>query len=135
VFAAARRLELATILVANQRLYVPPGNPFLTAVRVEGGPDVADRHIVDHADAGDLVITADIPLAALLVEKGVLVLDPRGEAFTPSNVGERLSMRNFMDELRSTGIETGGPAPYSERDKRTFAAALDRTLTRRLREE
>jgi uncharacterized protein len=135
VFAAARRLELATILVANQRLYVPPGNPFLTAVRVEGGPDVADRHIVDHADAGDLVITADIPLAALLVEKDVLVLDPRGEAFTPSNMGERLSMRNFMDELRSTGVETGGPAPYSERDKRAFAAALDRTLTRRLREE
>jgi uncharacterized protein len=130
---AARRLELRTLLVANQRLWVPPGNPFLEAVRVEGGPDVADAYIVEHADPGDLAITADIPLAALLVEKGVLVLDHRGEEFTPSNIGERLSIRNFMDDLRSTGVETGGPAPYGARDKQAFAGALDRTLTRVLR--
>ena len=134
VFRAANRLELEAVLVANQRLYVPPGNPFVSAVRVEGGPDVADRHIVEHASPGDLAITADIPLAAALVEKGVKVIDPRGEEFTAENVGERLSIRNFMDELRSTGVETGGPSAYGERDKRTFAAALDRVLTRSLRE-
>jgi len=134
VCRAAKRLELEAILVANQRLYVPPGNPFVSAVRVEGGPDVADRHIVEHASPGDLAITADIPLAAALVEKEVHVIDPRGEEFTAENVGERLSIRNFMDELRSTGVETGGPSAYDDRDKRTFAAALDRVLTRRLRE-
>ncbi len=127
---AAQRLELSTVLVANQRLWVPPGNPFVEAIRVEGGPDVADAYIVEHATPGDLAITADIPLAALLVAKGVWVLDHRGEAFSESNIGERLSIRNFMDDLRSTGVETGGPPPYSARDKRAFAGALDRTLTR-----
>jgi uncharacterized protein len=130
---AAKRLELQTFLVANQRLWVPPGNPFLETVRVEGGPDVADAYIVEHAEPGDLAITADIPLAALLVEKGVLVLDHRGEELSESNVGERLSMRNFMDDLRSSGVETGGPAPYGPREKQAFAGALDRTLTRELR--
>jgi uncharacterized protein len=130
---AAKRLELRTFLVANQRLGFPPGNPFLEAVRVEGGPDVADAYIVEHAEPGDLAITADIPLAALLVEKGVLVLDHRGEELNESNVGERLSMRNFMDDLRSSGVETGGPAPYGAREKQAFAGALDRTLTRVLR--
>lgn len=134
VFRAAKRLELEAILVANQRLYVPPGNPFVTAVRVEGGPDVADLHIVENAEAGDLAITADIPLAAALVEKEVQVIDPRGEELTSENVGERLSIRNFMDDLRSTGVETGGPAPYGKREKQAFAAALDRVLTR-LRKE
>lgn len=133
VFRAAKRLELETILVANQRIYVPPGNPFVSAVRVEGGPDVADLHIVEHADPGDLAITADIPLAAALVEKKVQVIDPRGEEFTPENVGERLSIRNFMDELRGTGVETGGPAPYGNKEKQAFASALDRVLTRSLR--
>jgi uncharacterized protein len=130
---AAKRLELRTFLVANQRLWAPPGNPFLEAVRVEGGPDAADAYIVEHAEPGDLAITADIPLAALLVEKGVLVLDHRGEEFSESNVGERLSIRNFMDDLRSTGVETGGPASYGAREKQAFAGALDRTLTRVLR--
>lgn len=130
---AAKRLELETLLVANQRLYVPPGNPFLSSIRVEGGPDVADAYIVEHAEAGDLAITADIPLAALLVEKGVLVIDHRGEEFSESNIGERLSIRDFMDGLRSSGVETGGPPPYGTRDKQAFAGALDRTLTRALR--
>jgi uncharacterized protein YaiI (UPF0178 family) len=127
---AAMRLSLPTLLVANQRLWVPPGNPFVEAVRVAGGPDVADAYIVEHAEPGDLAITADIPLAALLVEKGVWVLDHRGEAFSESNIGERLSIRNFMDSLRATGVETGGPAAYGPRDARAFAGALDRTLTR-----
>jgi uncharacterized protein YaiI (UPF0178 family) len=131
---AAMRLALPMLLVANQRLWVPPGNPFVEAVRVAGGPDVADAYIVEHAEPGDLAITADIPLAALLVEKGVWVLDHRGEAFSASNIGERLSIRNFMDELRSTGVETGGPAPYGPRDARAFAGALDRTLTRMARQ-
>jgi uncharacterized protein len=127
---AAKRLGLSAVLVANQRIWIPPGNPAVEAVRVEGGPDVADAYIVAHAEAGDLAITADIPLAALLVEKGVWVLDHRGETLTEHNIGERLSIRNFMDDLRSNGVETGGPPAYGERDKRAFAGALDRLLTR-----
>lgn len=132
-YRAAARLELETVLVANQRMPVPPGNRFVSAVRVEGGPDVADRHIAEHAQAGDVAITADIPLAAALVEKGVATIDPRGEEYTPENVGERLSVRDFMDGLRGSGVETGGSRPYGPKDKQTFAAALDRVLTRALR--
>lgn len=129
-YRAARRLELETVLVANQRLHVPPGNPFISAVRVEGGPDVADRHIADAAEAGDVAITADILLAAALVEKGVYVIDPRGEEYTPENVAERLSVRDFMDGLRGAGVETGGAGPYGGRERHAFAATLDRVLTR-----
>lgn len=129
VFRAAKRLEIETVIVANQRLTLPLNNPYLNAVRVEGGEDVADRHIVDHAAEGDVAVTADIPLAAALVEKGVVVLDPRGEEYSEANIGERLSIRNFMDSLRNSGVETGGPKAYGEREKRAFAAALDRTLT------
>ena len=133
VFRAAKRLELETVLVANQRLSPPPGNAFVTAVRVEGGPDVADRHIADHAAPGDVAVTADIPLAAALVEKRVAVIDPRGEEYTPDNVGERLAVRDFMDGLRGAGVETGGSRPYGNKEKQAFAAALDRVLTRALR--
>lgn len=133
VFRAARRLELHTVLVANIRLQVPPGNPFVTAVRVEGGPDVADLHIAESAEPGDVAVTADIPLAAALVEKRVSVIDPRGEEYTAENVGERLAVRDFMDGLRGAGVETGGSRPYGPKDKQTFAAALDRVLTRALR--
>lgn len=130
VARAALRLEIPTLLVANQRMQTPANNPFVTAVRVEGGPDVADDHIAEHAEAGDLAITADIPLAARLVPKGVRTLDPRGTEYTEENIGERLSVRDFMDQLRSTGVETGGPSSYGAREKQAFAAALDRTLTR-----
>ena len=133
VFRAARRLQVEAVLVANQRLAPPPGNPFVSAVRVEGGPDVADRHIAEHAVPGDLAVTADIPLAAALVEKGVKVLDPRGEEYSAENVGERLAVRDFMDGLRGAGVETGGSRPYGPKDKQAFAAALDRVLTRALR--
>lgn len=129
VFRASKRLEIRTVLVANHRVPTPPGNPHVSAVWVRGGPDVADQHIVDHAVAGDLAVTADIPLAALLVERGVVALDPRGERYSEANVGERLSVRDFMESLRATGVETGGPAPYGPQDKRAFANALDRTLT------
>ena len=130
---AGMRLGLETILVANQRLSLPLNNPHVRAVEVQGGPDVADRHIADHADAGDLAITADIPLAADLVEKGVHVLDHRGDEFTAENVRERLSIRDFMESLRGSGVETGGPKAYGDREKQAFAAALDRLLTREAR--
>lgn len=133
VFRAAKRLELDTVLVANQRLPVPPGNPYVSAVRVEGGPDVADRYIAEHAAPGDVAVTADIPLAAALVEKRVTTIDPRGEEYTPENVGERLAVRDFMDGLRGAGVETGGSRPYGAKDKQAFAGALDRVLTRALR--
>lgn len=130
VFRAALRLELETRLVANQRMATPANNPFVASVLVSGGPDVADQHIADEAEPGDLAITADIPLAAKLVEKGVVTLDPRGSEYDEHNIGERLSIRDFMDGLRSTGVETGGPKPWSTRDKQEFANALDRALTR-----
>lgn len=133
VARAAKRLELDTVLVANQRLQVPPGTRFVSAVRVAGGPDEADRHIADHAQAGDVAVTADIPLASILVEKGVVVIDPRGEEYTPENVGERLAVRDFMDGLRGAGVETGGSRPYGPKDKQSFASALDRVLTRAMR--
>lgn len=130
VFRAARRLAIETILVANQRLEAPPGNPLVSAIRVDGGPDVADRYIAEHAAAGDLVVTQDVPLAALLVPQGVAVLDPRGEEHTSETIGERLSVRDFMDRARLAGLVTGGPAPYDARARQAFAAALDRALTR-----
>ena len=130
VFRAARRLELQTVLVANARLAVPPGNPFVTAVRVEGGPDAADRHIAEAAAPGDVAVTADIPLAAALVEKNVYVIDPRGDEFTRDSIGERLAVRDLMDSLRGAGVETGGSAPYGPRDKQAFANSLDRVLSR-----
>jgi len=127
---AADKRKLDTILVANQRLQIPPGYTTVTAVRVDGGPDVADAYIVEHSSAGDVAITADIPLAALLVPKGVIVIDPRGEEYSAESIGERLSVRNFMDGLRGAGVETGGAAAYGARDKQAFANALDRVLTR-----
>lgn len=132
VFRASARLDLDAALVANRPLSTPANNPRVRSVVVAGGPDVADQHIIDEAAAGDLAITADIPLAAALVEKGVFVLDPRGERYTEANVRERLSIRDFMDSLRSSGIETGGPKPYGQKDKQNFANALDRLLTRHL---
>lgn len=132
-FRACERLMLTTVLVANQRLQLPLGYPHLSAVRVDGGPDVADRYIAEHAVAGDVAVTADIPLAAVLVPKGIVVLDPRGEEYTVESIGERLSVRNFMDGLRGAGVETGGHVAYGSREKQAFANALDRALTRALR--
>ena len=133
VYRTARRLKIETILVANQPLSTPLDHPFVTAVRVQGGPDVADIYIADKAEAGDVAVTADIPLAARLVEKGVTALDPRGQEHTEENVGERLAVRDFMDDLRGAGVQTFGPRPYGPKDRQAFAAALDRVLTRRLR--
>jgi uncharacterized protein YaiI (UPF0178 family) len=132
-YRASDRLRLETVLVANHRLQLPLGYAHLSTVRVDGGPDVADRHIADHALAGDVVVTADIPLAAILVPKGVVVIDPRGEEYSPESIGERLSVRNFMDGLRGAGVDTGGYAAYGAREKQAFANALDRALTRAMR--
>ena len=133
VLRAAERLKIATVFVANQRVLIPPGYAFVTTVRVEGGPDAADLHIAAAASAGDIAVTADIPLAASLVAKQVVVIDPRGTEYTSENIGERLSVRDFMDGLRSAGVESGGPKGYTARDKQAFAGALDRVLSRALR--
>ena len=134
MFRSAKRLSIETILVSNQRLQTPPGNPLVSAVWVDGGADVADRYITAHASKGDLVVTQDVPLAALLVPNGIAVLDPRGDEHTTDSIGERLSVRDFMEGARFAGIVTGGPAPYDARAKQAFAAALDRVLTRLRRE-
>jgi uncharacterized protein YaiI (UPF0178 family) len=134
VFRAAKRLGLETVLVANQRLQPPAGNPLVTAVWVDGGADVADRHIVDNAMPGDLVVTQDIPLTALLVPRKIAVIDPRGVEHTDETIGERLSVRDFMEQARFAGTVTGGPPPYDARARQAFAATLDRVLTRLLRQ-
>jgi uncharacterized protein len=130
---ASERLSLETILVANSRVELLAGYGNVSAVRVDGGPDVADRYIAERAVKGDVVVTADIPLAALLVPNGVIVIDPRGEEYTAESIGERLSVRNFMDGLRGAGVETGGHGTFGPRDKQAFANSLDRILTRALR--
>ena len=134
VFRAAHRLVIETVLVANMRVPIPPGYPMISAVRVEGGPDVADRYIATNASAGDVAITADIPLAAILVAAKVVVIDPRGYEHTTETIGERLSVRDFADALRGAGVETGGPRPFSPKDKQAFASAFDRAITRALRD-
>jgi uncharacterized protein len=128
VYRAAQRLAIHAILVANRRLAVPPHNPFLQTVVVHGGADAADGYIAEHAADGDIAITADIPLAAILVERNVTVIDPRGEVLDAENVRERLSIRDFMESLRGSGVETGGAPPYGPREKQAFAASLDRVL-------
>lgn len=131
VFRAALRLGIETVLVANQRMPIPPGvQAMVSAVQVEGGADVADRHIAEHAEAGDVVITQDIPLAAQLVPRRIAVIDPRGDEHTEDTIGERLSVRDLMDTLRGAGMTTGGPPTYDARARQAFASALDRTLTR-----
>lgn len=129
VFRAAVRTATNVILVANQPLSVPPSS-LIRAIQVSSGFDVADNYIVANATNGDLLITADIPLAADAVSKGLVVVNPRGEEYTPDNVRQRLNMRDFMETLRSSGINAGGPAPYSPQDRQSFANALDRLLAR-----
>lgn len=127
---AAMRLKIPLTLVANKALTVPT-SPFLATMRVGKGFDVVDETIAGLVQPGDLVITADIPLAASIIEKGATGLNPRGELYTTENIGSRLTMRNMLDELRSTGVMTGGPAPLSLADRNAFAAQLDRFLNQR----
>jgi uncharacterized protein YaiI (UPF0178 family) len=130
LYRAANRAQLPLTLIANQMLRVPP-SPWIRALQVQSGFDVADQRIVQEVAAGDLVISADIPLAAQVVAKGALVLDPRGDLLDASNIQERLTLRNFMDGLRSGGVETGGPAAFSAADRQAFANRLDGLLARR----
>jgi hypothetical protein len=127
LFRAAKRVEVKTTLVANQELQVP-GSDYINAVQVRSGLDVADNYIVQNLSPGDLVVTADIPLAAAAIEQGAYALNPRGEFYSESNIRERLSLRNFIDQLRSSGVETGGPAAFSRRDREAFANQLDQFL-------
>ncbi len=129
LFRAAERVSVPLTLVANMPLRTPPSR-LIRTIRVSSGLDVADSEIVRLMGAGDLVVTADIPLAAQAIEKGGHALDPRGELYTRDNIGERLAVRNFLDELRGSGIETGGPAALSQADRQSFANALDRFLAR-----
>lgn len=129
VFRAAVRTATQVTLVANQPLSVPP-SPLIRAIQVSSGFDVADNYIVETAVSGDLLVTADIPLAAEAVAKGLIVVNPRGEEYTRENVRQRLNMRDFMETLRSSGINSGGPAPYSPQDRQAFANSLDRLLAR-----
>ncbi len=130
LFRTATRLQLTTILVANQMLRVPP-SPYIRALQVAAGFDVADNYIVSQVETVDLVITADIPLAAAVIDKGALALGPRGELYSAANIRESLSMRDFMEGLRSSGVQTGGPAALSQADRQNFANQLDRLLARR----
>ena len=130
LFRAAQRTGVELTLVANQALNTPAAKN-ITALQVPRGFDVADDEIVKRMSSGDLVITSDIPLAAEAIEKGGFALSPRGEMLTSENVRARLNMRDFLDTMRSSGVDTGGgPAAYSQRDKQTFANELDRFLTK-----
>ncbi|WP_233963888.1 YaiI/YqxD family protein [Pectobacterium versatile] len=127
LFRAADRTQTQVTLVANQTIKVPPSR-FIRTLRVSAGFDVADNEIVQRVEAGDLVITADIPLASEVIEKGGIALNPRGERYTPDTIRERLNMRDFMDTMRASGIQTGGPSTLNQRDRQQFANELDKWL-------
>ncbi|NHQ85577.1 YaiI/YqxD family protein [Iodobacter sp. HSC-16F04] len=129
LFRAAERCKIVCTFVANQYIQTP-NSPFLKSLVVEQGFDVADRRIVELCAAGDLIITSDIPLASDVIAKGGLVLDSRGERLSKENIGERLNMRDFMDTLRASGIDTGGPSAMSTADRQNFARALDSILNK-----
>jgi uncharacterized protein YaiI (UPF0178 family) len=129
LFRVAERMQLHVTLVANQLIRVP-GSRFIRALQVPAGADEADTEIVARVTAGDIVVTGDIPLAALVLEKGGLPLNPRGEWYTKETIAQQLTMRSFMAELRDSGINTGGPAAFSHADRQHFANALDRELAR-----
>lgn len=129
LYRVANRTGIELTLIANQMLRVPP-SPWIKALQVPSGFDVADQRIAQEAAAGDVVVTADVPLAALVVAKGAWVIDPRGELLDNGNIQERLSMRNFMESLRNSGVDTGGPSALSTADKQAFANQLDRLLVK-----
>jgi len=132
IFRAAKRTNTHTTLVANQHIRVPP-SPFIKSIQVASGFDVADDEIVARMTAGDLVITADIPLAAEVIEKEGHALNPRGELYTTENIKARLNMRDFMDTLRGSGIQTGGPKEMNQSERQAFANALDRMLAQQVK--
>ena len=129
LFRAAERTGHPLTLVANQFLRTPP-SPLIRMIQVPGGFDEADKYIAAHVEAGDLVVTADIPLAALVIAKGAFALNPRGELYSAENVRQALDMRNFMDSLRGSGVDTGGPPAFNHGDRQNFANQLDRFIAR-----
>ncbi|MEO8332583.1 MAG: YaiI/YqxD family protein [Gallionella sp.] len=129
LFRAADRMKIQLTLVANKLLYCPP-SPHIRAMQVPAGFDVADNKIAQQVEPGDLVITADIPLAADVIARGGHALNPRGEFYTKDTIQERLTMRNFMEGLRGSGVETGGPPILSQKDRQEFANQLDRFLAK-----
>lgn len=129
LYRAAERRKIPLTLVANQPIRVPP-SPWIRAIQVVAGFDVADDAIAAQVESGDLVVTADIPLAAAVIDKDALALNPRGDLYSRDNIREQLALRNFMDGLRSSGVETGGPPPFSHADRQAFANQLDRLLAR-----
>ena len=132
LFRASRRTGVALVLVANRAIAVP-ALPNVSFMQVRRGFDEADREIVERMSEGDLVVTQDIPLAAEAIAKGGLAISPRGEVYSSETIGERLAMRDFMESLRSTGVDTGGPAAFGPRDSQGFARQLDAWLSRRRR--
>lgn len=130
VYKVCARLKIPVVLVANSYMNVPFDN-LISFVKVESGADVADMHIAANADINDLVITADIPLASEIVKKGALAINPRGELYDEDNISERLSMRDFMKDLRDNGLVTGGPDAYSAKDKINFTNSLNKILTKK----
>ncbi|RXJ72095.1 DUF188 domain-containing protein [Veronia nyctiphanis] len=133
LFRAAERTQTPLVLIANQPLRIPPSK-FISRMQVASGFDVADNEIVRRAQVGDLVITADIPLASEVIDKGAHALNPRGEMYSKENIRQRLNMRDFMDTLRSSGIQTGGPASLSQAERQLFANELDKYLQKLARE-
>ena len=131
LFRAAERRAIQLTLIANKLLYCPPSK-FIRAMQVPAGFDVADNKIAQLVEPGDLVITADIPLAADVIARGGHALNPRGELYTKDTIQERLTMRNFMDGLRGSGVDTGGPPSFSQSDRQAFANQLDRFLVKRI---
>lgn len=129
LFRAANRTKIPLTVVANQPMRIPRSD-WISLMTVTAGLNVADQRIVDELEAGDLVVTADIPLAAQAVEKGATALDPRGELYTHDNIGDRLAMRNLMDELRGGGLVASGPAPFRSSDRQAFADQLDRFIAK-----
>jgi hypothetical protein len=129
LFRAAERKQIPMTLVANKPMHTPK-SPYITARQVGHGFDVADDYIVEQVQPGDVVITADIPLAAEVLDKGAHAINPRGERYSPETIRQKLGMRDFMDTLRSSGIQTGGPPPLNQTDRRNFANELDRLLVR-----
>ncbi len=132
LFRAAERLRIPLILVANQKIQIPDSD-FISNIIVEAGPDLADDRIVELAQKNDLIISADIPLADRVIQKGAFVIDHRGDFFTAENIKERLAVRDLMAELRSGGMETGGPPAFSQKDRKAFADQLDRFLAKHCR--
>ncbi|PLR33930.1 YaiI/YqxD family protein [Chimaeribacter californicus] len=132
LFRAADRTATMVTLVANQTIRTPPSK-YLRTLRVEAGFDVADNEIVKCVEPGDLVVTSDIPLAAEVIEKGGVALNPRGERYTTETIRERLNIRDFMDTMRASGVQTGGPPALNQRDRQQFANELDKWLQQRKR--